>query len=310
MSPNKSPKKQHPIPERVDFPTWELRFTRSVKTNTDQGQALERWIDKTADYLRHIGDTEAAKRNSLYGAIYRMTLPQPASERKASEAAILKLRKLQRPVQDAVKALKSCGSQVSSNSKEGMPPIAVSRLLPSLEGASLYVKRALMILDRNNMQTADALSYCLPFLIDLHGCEVSDSKALALGRLVMEAHGFSDEDLKGFDDSRKGPAGPRRRKLVRENMNALNWILEMDRQRSNEPSFDPTRWQRQNLPELLRVVELVQERELAEFLQRRVARQQQVAELLKKLEPVIDLRKEAGQTGEHEIGEGRAVSSG
>jgi hypothetical protein len=168
------------------------------------------------------------------------------------EAAVLNLKKLQRPIQDAVKALKACGSQVSPNSKDGMPPIAVSRLLPSLEEAALYVKGALMYLDRNNMQSADALSYCLPFLIDLHGCKVSERKALALGRLVMKAHGFLDEDVKGFDDARGGPAGPRRRKLVREYMNVLNSFLEMAQKHRNEPPFDPTRFfQKKDAEELL-----------------------------------------------------------
>jgi len=238
MSPTKSPKKQHPLPKLVNFPTWKIRFTKSVKRNHDESQALDCWIDKTAEYLRLIGDMEGATRDSLYEKLYRMTRPHfsSTSERKAHETAILKLRELLPAVQITIGALQACGSQLSPNSKDGMPPFGISKLIASLEQQADYLKGALLYFDRGNMPSADALSYCLPFLIDVRGCKVSVIKALALGRLAMKAHGFSDMEC--FDDARKGPAGPRMRKLVREYMHVLTSILETDRKKP----FDPARY--------------------------------------------------------------------
>jgi len=224
------------------------------------------------------------------------------------------LEKLLSQIEETVKELSKFNSSIVP--EDGGPPITLSRLLPSLEDAEFQIRSMLMFLARRSARSADALSYCLFFLSELCGGELLEisENDLKLVRVIMKAHGFSDNDL---IDGKLVKASWKNRTIQKridtffgEYTNVINSQLELDEKRSNKPSFDPTLWQRQNLPELLRVVELVQERELAEFLQKRVARQQQMAELLKKLEAVINLREQAGQIGEHEIGEGRVVESG
>jgi hypothetical protein len=159
----------------------------------------------------------------------------------------------------------------------------------SLDEAEFQIRSMLMFLARRYSRSADALSYCVVFLRELHGDEVSeiDTKKVALVRVIMKAHGFSNADLdegKVSEYSRKrGTIRKRIDAFFREHINLVESNLELDRQRRNEPSFDPTFWQKQNVLEILRVVELVQQRELAEFLQKRMARQEQVAKFLQKL---------------------------
>lgn len=127
------------------------------------------------------------------------------------------------------------------------------------------------------------------FLRELHGDEASniDAKEPDLARVIMKAHGFSNADLdqgKVSEYSRKrGTIRKRIDTAVGEYLDLVESHLEMYRKHRNEIPFDPTFWQKQNVPEILRAVELLQRRDLAEFLQKRVARQKQVAEFLQKL---------------------------
>jgi hypothetical protein len=48
------------------------------------------------------------------------------------------------------------------------------------------------------MRSADVVSHCVLFLASLHDCGVSEADAYALTSLLMEAHGFSAEELVVF----------------------------------------------------------------------------------------------------------------
>jgi len=289
MSPKKSPKKQHPLPDRVDFKVWKSRVVPHLRSPTCEGQTLHRWMEKQAEYLIAIGDMDGAEEDSLLECVYNMTRPPLASEpdRKRNEFAAAKLENLLPQIESTIGALRAAGSQVVSEG--GIPSVDVARLLPSLQEASIQIRGALIFLAQPYARSADALSYCLVFLNQLRGDNNSeiDKKHIDLVRVIMGAHGFSDDDLRAGNISRdslkRRTIHKRIDAVLRQHFALVESHLEMSREQRNEPPFDPTFWKMQNVPEILRRVELLQQRDLAEFLQKWVARQKEVAEFLQKL---------------------------
>ena|ERR1035437_6432355 len=194
----KSAHKRSSLPDRVDFSTWKQNVARFLAIKSPAGEAFLCWLQKKMDSARFIGDVEGAEMDSLLESAYHMTRPQLASEseKKKRDFATLKISELLPVLESAIGALKATDSKLVP--KDGTPALTLSALQHHLEEAAFETKNVLLILERQYMREADALNHCIMFLTELSNYKVPAADALALGRVLMKAHGFSDEELEDF----------------------------------------------------------------------------------------------------------------
>lgn len=233
MSPKKSPKTQHPLPVTVDFETWKARLAPYLRSPaTRAGQALLRWLETKAAYLTSVGNTDGAQRDSLLEELYQMTRPRFFSdaERKKHVSVTKNLTTLLPEIEAAIGALNAC-SRVVPLYGIASRTLSLSKLSRNLEEAALYGRRALIFLDRRNQRSEDALSHCMWFLAELRSYKIPEPKAVALGRVIMMAHGFSENDLARFTVSSQKDGTPRkaRRKMFLDDIKVVDSVFELRR---------------------------------------------------------------------------------
>lgn len=243
MSPTKkSSKKRQPLPDRVDFQTWKQNVARFLSIKSPAGEAFLCWLQKKRDFAVHIGAQEDAEIDSLLATAYNMTRPQLGSlaEKARHDYAALKIREILPALEDTIRAMKATNSQLVP--EDGIPPLNLSSFQRHLENAESEAKGILLFLDRPNMREADALNHCIMFLSQLHEYRVPEADALALGRVLMRAHGFSDDDLGDFSKRSvdSGKARKRRSNYVSNWFNTALTALEMHQKHSKQTPFDRT----------------------------------------------------------------------
>jgi hypothetical protein len=245
MSPSKkSARKQSSLPDRVDFATWKQNVARLLAIKSPAGEAFLRWLQKKMDFARKIGNVEGAEMDALLESAYHMTRPQLASEseKKRHDFAALKVGELLPVIESTIGALKATGSMLVP--KDGTPPYTFSALQQHLEAAAIEVKSALLYLERPYMREADALNHCIMFISELSGYRVPEEDALSLGRVLMKAHGFSDEDLEDFSKRsvETGKVRKRRRDYVKNWFKAGLSALETHQKLSGHVPIDITKY--------------------------------------------------------------------
>ena len=109
--------------------------------------------------------------------------------------------------------------------------LSLSKLSSNLEEAAFYGRRALIFLDQRYQRSEDALSHCMWFLAELRGYKISEPKAVALGRVIMKAHGFLEDDLirLSTDSQKFGTPQKARRKVFRQDIKAVDSVFELHR---------------------------------------------------------------------------------
>jgi hypothetical protein len=239
MSPSKkAAKKQHALPPRRDFETWQLLLKRSLAPRSREAKALARWCNKEAA----IGCPQGAIRESPLETVYLWTRPQLASEgeRKKHESVAQTLKDLRPAIEAALEAIKACNSEVLPEGD--LLPIDTSELASNLEAAVLHIRSALIFLDRPYRRSGDVLSYCWMFIQQLQRCKVSEMDALSLCRVLMKAHGFLENELEVFS-KRSRDAGTVRKRILKEMKNIFDVsdsVRELYRKVKNVGPFDRT----------------------------------------------------------------------
>lgn len=236
--------KRSSLPDRVDFSTWKQNVARFFAIKSPAGEAFLCWLQKKMDHARFIGDVEGAEMDSLLESAYHMTRPQLASqsEKKRHDFAVLKIGELLPVLEDTVRVLKATDSKLVP--KDGSPAHTLTALQHHLEEAAIEIKSTLLVFERKYMREADALNHCIMFLTELNNYKIPEADALALGRVLMKAHGFSDDDLEDFSKRsvETGKVRKRRSDFVNNWFTTMQSSLEMRQKHSNQPPIDLTKY--------------------------------------------------------------------
>jgi hypothetical protein len=232
MSPNKSPKKQQETPKPVDFKTWKLQLEKFYRPTSIEGRALKCWMERKAADLTAIGGREDSQRDSLLEYAYRMTCPTFLSkdEREQRNSVTTTLTALLKQINKTRKVLNSYSQVMFPGGTPRHNP-TLSKLSRNLEDATFYARHALIFPGQSYQRKADALSHCLSFLVELREYKISEPKAVKLGRLMMKAHGFSDDELIRFsiDSQRDGTPRKAKRKMILDFVKVMDSISELNR---------------------------------------------------------------------------------
>jgi len=247
MSPSKKvAKKKYPLPPPVDFETWKLALARCIGPRSNEAMALQHWAEGRAAYYTMLGETEEASADSILRYAYFMTQPKIPSgvEKKKVEAVVRKLRDLLPGMVSALGGIKTCNPQILA--EDGLLPLDLSGLTVLLEEAALGVRGTLLLFDRPYERSPDVLTYCVVFLSELQSKEVSEIEALSLCRLLMKAHGFSDEELEVFlrHSRDAGTVRKRRRAAFGKVLKASEAYFELMRQHNKMSRIDLTLFER------------------------------------------------------------------
>ena len=232
MSPKKSLKKQHPLPKLVDFKTWKNKVVPYLRSPGPEGKVLHRWLEEKAAALTSVGNTDEAQRDSLLEELYEMTRPRFFSdaERKKHVLVTKSLTTLLPEIEGAIGALNACSRVVPLYGIVSRS-LSLSKLSRNLEEAAFYGRRALIFLDQRYQRSEDALSHCMWFLAELKSYKISEPKAVALGWMIMKAHGFLEGDLirLSTDSQKFGTPQKARRKMIRDYVKVVDSVLELHR---------------------------------------------------------------------------------
>lgn len=242
MSPSKkSAKKQRPLPPQVDFETWLQQLARCIAPRSREATTLQGWAERRAAYYTFLGETEQASAESLLKHVFVMTRPQLTSgvEKKKHEAVARQLKGLLPELVSALGAIKACNSLVVP--EDGIPPLDLSQITVHLEEAAPLIRGALLHLDRPYRRSGDVLSHCWLFIGELENSTTSEMDALSLCRLLMKAHGFSDDELEVFSKRSREAGTVRKRRHAAGNklFDTVEAYLELMRKHKNIPPFNP-----------------------------------------------------------------------
>jgi len=184
--------------EPVDFETWKSNLVPLLRRRKTELDAFERWIGHYSASFAQSGQSEMTDASTLLEAAFQCTQPEVSSkeEIRKYETALNKIRELLPEIEAAIGALKSAGSCIVP--RDGMPGRRLNNLQRSMEEAANQIRWALILTHRPNKHSADLVSYCITFLASLYACDVDESAALDLTVILMEAHGFTDDELAVF----------------------------------------------------------------------------------------------------------------
>ncbi len=192
---------QPSIHQQVDFETWLNEFKRSLRTQKKVKETFTRWFES-----KYCGEnrTEPNKREFAQ-RIYRKTSRAFTSKTVKQQHADAR-----RQIERLLDALRSTIGAVDSvrgrvESRDGKAYIRGSFFIPKLteleQMTAALVDDKHGILNRKHMHKPTVLIYCLPLLLELDSCGVSERDQVDLFRMIMECHGASQDQLNIFSDA-------------------------------------------------------------------------------------------------------------
>jgi len=180
------------VPTLVPLHKWRMHLKQHLAQKSAENLTFHKW-----QACSKKPETEFIER------IYRKTHYAMKGDREVHHEAIASLRNLREPVAQALDAIGKLNTHLeSTDGKIRFRHYQLRRWLVVLDKwAALLVDNKRGILARNNMRTPDPLTYCLELIAEQQKCKISESKAVALCKVFMLAHGFRDGQLTSLSEA-------------------------------------------------------------------------------------------------------------
>lgn len=209
---------QRSDPARLDFPAWRKRFDQLLGSREPSWRALRKWIESTESIRRsqrimwesdprlksHMPPHVTDARTEALQSLYRETCPPRLEEKQARvkrrknlKSTLSALDNMATQAEGFARRLRDNATQIEAEG--GRFSVNLTPIAESYERAAIRSRYVLSLLRRPYTHDATLVSQCAPLFLTLtDDFRVTEPEAVGLLKIALLAHGYREEDLKGF----------------------------------------------------------------------------------------------------------------